>query len=146
MCSARPPVSGSRAGHPATAEFAGPAGGRLNQDIANAVVRRHKRFVGRGPTRAQAFFRHNFVVVVLEDSLTEAERRLVAGGHREEVLRMRLRYQQAMRDELVSAIEELTHGKVRAFLGGNHSDPDLAFALFVLDRPVAGERTAPAAT
>ena len=36
-----------------------PRGGRLNQEIANAVVRIHKRFLGHGPSKAQAFFRHN---------------------------------------------------------------------------------------
>lgn len=117
-------------------EVSGPTSGRLNQEIANAVVRRHKRFLGRGPTKAQAFFRHNFIVVVFEDNLTAAERSLAAGGEREAVLEMRHRYQHVMRDELVRAIEELTDGKVNAFMSGNHIGPDLAVELFVLDRPV----------
>jgi hypothetical protein len=61
------------------------------------------------------------------------------------VLRMRQRYQQVMRAELVSAIEELTASKVEAFVSGNHIDPDLAFELFVLDRAVPGERVDPGA-
>jgi uncharacterized protein YbcI len=126
-------------------EVSRPAGGRLNQDIANAVVRRYKRLLGRGPRKAQAFFRHNFIVVVLEDSLTAAERSLVAGGHTDAVLEMRLRYQQVIRDDLVRAIEELTDGKVAAFVSGNHIAPDLAFELFVLDRPVPGEPVDPGA-
>jgi uncharacterized protein YbcI len=111
----------------------------LNREIANAVVRCHKQFLGRGPTKAQAFFRHNVVVVVLEESLTEAERNLAAGGEKEAVLGMRLRYQRTMRDDLVGEIEQLTDRKVDAFMSANHIAPDLAVELFVLDRPVPGE-------
>ena len=126
-------------------EVSRPTGGRLNQEIANAVVRSYKRLLGRGPTKAQAFFRHNFIVVVLEDSLTAAERSLAAGGQRDAVLEMRLRYQGVMRDDLVRAIEVITDGKVDAFVSGNHIAPDLAVELFVLDRPVPGEPVDPGA-
>jgi uncharacterized protein YbcI len=117
--------------------------GQLNQAIANAVVRGHKRVLGRGPMRAQAFFRHNYVAVVLEERLTQSEQRLVAGGERDAVVEMRLRYQQVLRDELVSATEELTARKVDAYLSAAHIGPDLVFELFVLDRPLPGERVDP---
>jgi uncharacterized protein YbcI len=118
-----------------------PAGGHLNQEVTNAVMRCHKRFLGRGPTKAQAFFRHNFVIVVVEESLSEAERRLVAGDQRDAVLQMRRRYTEAMRGELVEAVEALTERRVQAFLTANHAGPDLTAELFVLDAPVAGEPT-----
>ena len=121
-----------------------PTGGQLNQRIANAVVRARKGLFGRGPTKAQAFFRHNFVVVVMEDALTAGERRLADGGERDAVLRMRQRYQRVLHAELVRAIEELTAGKVQASMSGNHIDPDLAVELFVLDRAVPGEPADPA--
>ena len=94
--------------------------------------------------RAQAFFRHNYVAVVLEDRLTQSEQSLVAGGERDAVLEMRLRYQQVLRDELVSAIGELTARKVLAYLSGAHIGPNLGFELFVLDRPLPGEHADPA--
>jgi uncharacterized protein YbcI len=114
----------------------GAASGRLNQAIANAIVRRRKVFLGRGPTKAQAFYRDNVVVVVMEDSLTEVERRVADGGGRDAVLGMRLRYQLTMRTELVDVVEGLTGCHVEAFIGGNHISPDLAAEVFVLDRPV----------
>ena len=77
--------------------------------------------------------------------MTAAERSLSASGEHEAVLRMRLRYQELMRDELVSAIERLTEGKVDAFLSGNHLEPDLAVELFVLDRPVPVDPSDPTA-
>jgi uncharacterized protein YbcI len=116
-----------------------PVSGRLNQEIANAVVRGHKRFLGRGPTKAQAFFRHNIVVVVMEASLTEAERSLARSGDREAVLEMRHRFEETMRLELVTAIEALTGCRVEAFMTSHHVDPDLAAELFVLDRPVVSD-------
>jgi uncharacterized protein YbcI len=113
--------------------------GRLNKEIANAVVRWHKRFLGRGPTRAQAFFRHNVVVVVMEASLTEAERRLAREGAGAAVLEMRNRYEETMRNDLVQAVEALTGARVDAFMSSHHIEPDLAVNLFVLDRPVTSE-------
>jgi uncharacterized protein YbcI len=116
-----------------------PVSGRLNQEIANAVVRGHKRYLGRGPTRAQAFFRHNIVVVMMDASLTEAERSLARHGSRDAVLEMRHRVEETMRPELVQAVEALTGCRVEAFITGHHIDPDLAAQLFVLDRPVEAE-------
>ena len=118
-----------------------PGAGRLNQELARAIVRLHKRFLGRGPTKAQAFYRGNVVVVVMEDALTEAERRLAARGEREAVLSMRRRYQDAMREDLVDAVEVLTGCRVEAFMSSSHIVPDLAAEIFVLDRPVAVEQT-----
>jgi uncharacterized protein YbcI len=117
-----------------------PAGGRLNSAIANAVVRIQRKHIGRGPTRAQAFFRHNFVVVVMHDALTRAERSLTADGRTEAVLSVRRQFQETMRVDLVSAIEELTGCKVMAFMSANHVDPDVAAEIFILDQPVPGER------
>jgi uncharacterized protein YbcI len=113
-----------------------PTSGRLNQQIANAVVRGHKRFLGRGPTKAQAFFRHNIVVVVMEEILTEAERRLTSHGDSEAVLGMRHRFEEAMRGELVQIVEALTGCRVEAFMSSHHVQPDLVADLFVLDRPI----------
>ena len=126
-----------------TSPLSKPTGMRLNQAVASAVVRRHKSMLGRGPTKAQAFFRHNYIVVVLHDTLSAAEQTLVAGGEGEAVLDMRRRCQRLMRDELVSAVEELTDCKVDAFMSGNHIEPDMAVEVFVLDRLVPGDLSDP---
>jgi uncharacterized protein YbcI len=116
-----------------------PTGGELNQAIARAVVRGHTRIVGRGPTRAQAFYRHNIVVVVMRDTLTHGERSLLADGRHDSVRRLRSEFQHAMRDDLVRDVELLTGAKVVALLSTMHLEPDVAAELFVLDRPVSGD-------
>jgi uncharacterized protein YbcI len=55
------------------------AGGPPRSPIASAVVGIHSRYLGRGPTKAQAFFRGNVVVLMLDD-LVEAVEELT-GGH-----------------------------------------------------------------
>ena len=111
----------------------------LNQQVANVVVQEHKRLLGRGPKKAQAFYRRNVVVVLMEDALTEAERRLAASGEPDVVLQMRQRYQELMRPALLEAILGLTGCHVEAFMSANHISPDVAAEVFVLDRPIAAE-------
>src|SRR3954467_15600120 len=117
--------------------------GRLNAAIAQAVVRIHSDYVGRGPTKAHAFFRGSVVVVVMEDTMTKAERSLSADGRNDTVLEMKREVQGAMRQELVAAVEGLTGHKVRAFLSDNHIDPDVEVELFTLDQPIHEEPVEP---
>ena len=120
------------------------AAARLNAALARAMTSVLRKYLGRGPSRAEAFFRKNVVVLVLEDSMTYAERSLASGGGEETVHAVRSAMQHAMREDLVRAVEELTSTKVRAFLSDSHLDPDVAAEVFVLDRPVhPGRASAP---
>lgn len=113
-------------------------GARLNSAIAQAVLRVHREFVGRGPAKAEAFFRGNVVVVVMEDVMTTAERSLVAEGRVEAATQVRRELQLTMQDALVAAVEGLVESRVVALMSDNNIDPDLAVEVFVLDRPVPG--------
>lgn len=119
------------------------SGGQLNSAIASAIVHIQREYMGRGPTRARAFYRRDVIVVVMEDILTKAERSLVADGDTESVLRVRRRYQDTMRDQMVEAVEELTGAKVVAFMSDNHVDPDMTAELFVLDEPLPAQQPGP---
>jgi uncharacterized protein YbcI len=118
-------------------ETPGSVDGELNAAITRAVVRVHSQYVGRGPTKAQTFYRGPVVVTVMENAMTKAERSLVNDGEVETVLGMRQKFQRTMRDDLVKEIERLTGREVVAFMSDNHVDPDLAAELFFLDGPVA---------
>jgi uncharacterized protein YbcI len=115
----------------------------MNAAIARAVVGIHRHHVGRGPTKAQVFFRHNVVVTVLGDVLTRAEQTLIENGEHPTVLELRAQLHEAMRPELVAAVERLSDRTVIAFMSDSHLEPDMAVEVFVLDRPVGGVGAAP---
>jgi len=114
--------------------------GQLATAISNAVVHRMAEVSGRGPSRARTTLGHNAVFVVVEDTLTRAERELVRIGSEELVLRVREGLQRAMHESLDSDIERLTGQAVISFMSTNHIDPDLAVEVFVLAPNGAGAR------
>jgi uncharacterized protein YbcI len=85
--------------------------------ISNELVRMYKRQFGRGPTSTRTLFAGpDTIVVVLEDTLTPAERNLVALGEHQRLRDMRTFFQYAAVREFCEPIERLTGRKVRAFL------------------------------
>jgi uncharacterized protein YbcI len=110
------------------------SGGELNAAIADAAVRLHRRELGRGPTRAQVFFRDNVVVLVMRDAFTRAERALAEHGCENEALAVRQQYTQVLKADLVRAVEALTGATVQAFLCDGHMDPDVIVQVYLLDR------------
>ena len=106
--------------------------------ISNAIRQLVAEYTGRGPSRARTSIRDNLVVVLLEDTLTKGERRLVSKDRQHRVIDFRREFQDAMREDAIASIEQLTGRKVTAFMSANHIDPDLAAELFVLaPRPEA---------
>ena len=114
-------------------------GGALNAAISNAIVRLLGEYVGRGPTKARTIHGGKFVLCVLQDTMTKAERSLVTGGYEDFVLRTRHALQHTMREDLMAAVEALTHRKVAAFMSDNHIEPDFAAEIFVLDESLSGD-------
>jgi uncharacterized protein YbcI len=114
--------------------------GTLNAAISNAVVHLMRESTGRGPTKARTTIRDDVVLVMLEHVLTKAESRLAAAGRADKVLELRETIQETMSLELVSTVEGLTGRRVRAFMSMNHTDPDIAAELFVLEPSEDGNR------
>jgi uncharacterized protein YbcI len=107
--------------------------GRLAASISSAVVHVFTEHTGRGPTRARTTIDGDLVVIILQDGLSKAERALVRAGKEDVVLRLRHAFQETMRDELVAAVERLTQRTVQAFMSANHTEPDAAAEIFLLD-------------
>src|SRR5687767_14569079 len=82
--------------------------GHLASAISNGVVRTFADFIGRGPTRARTVIHGTLITVLLQDTLTKAERRLIERGQERAVLDTRRTFQDTMRDELVGMVEQLT--------------------------------------
>jgi uncharacterized protein YbcI len=101
--------------------------------ISDAVVRLFSDHTGRGPSKARTTIHDRTVMVMLEDTMTLAERSLVAAGREEEVLGLRRTFQETMREDLVALVEEHTGQNVQAFMSANLTDPDLAAEIFVLE-------------
>ena len=105
--------------------------------ISTMAVRALHEYTGRGPTRARTHITDDAVTILLEDILTKGERSLVTDGLAATVLETRKAFQGAMRDDLISAVEEVLGRRVTAFLSDNHIDPDLAVEVFLLAPPDA---------
>jgi uncharacterized protein YbcI len=108
----------------------------VRSEVSNAMVGLMKHFYGKGPTKAKTFLNDNYVFCVMEGGLTRNEETLLERGHEDLVRTYRLRFQEAMEGPTVEAIQRVTGRRVI----GSHSqivfNPERAFEIFVLDRPV----------
>lgn len=107
--------------------------GAMAAAISRATVSIFADFIGRGPTRARTVIARDMITVILEDTLTKAERRLVAEGALDMVMQIRRRFQGTMRGALMDAVEEITGRKIVAFLSDHQAEPDYAAEVFVLE-------------
>lgn len=102
--------------------------------ISKRVVQLLSEYTGRGATKVRTYVNDELVTVVLQEVLTKGERTLAEAGKKEPVLDGRKAYQETMKDELIAIVEELTGGKVAAYLSANHLDPDVEIESFVMER------------
>lgn len=110
------------------------ASGEILMEISNAMMSLFKSQFGRGPTRASAHWcGEDAISVVLEGTLTPAERNLVAMGEHQRLRDARLFFQYASVREICTPIEAITGRKVRAFISGTDTACDgLSVETFVL--------------
>jgi uncharacterized protein YbcI len=105
--------------------------------ISNAMVALFKEQFGRGPTSARTVWAADDVItVVLEETLTAAERNLVRMGEHQRLRELRTFFQYASVQEFCGAIESITGRKVRAFLSAIDTEADgVAVETFLLHPP-----------
>jgi uncharacterized protein YbcI len=102
--------------------------------ISNEMVRLYKEQFGRGPTKTRTMWAgRDVLVVVLEDTLTPAERNLLDLGEHARLRDLRMFFQYAAVREFCEPIERITGRKVRAFISGLDTGAEgLALETFVL--------------
>lgn len=102
--------------------------------ISNEMVRLFKEQFGRGPTKARTHFAGNdVVVVILEETLTPAERNMVKMGEHQRLRDVRMFFQYATVAQFIEPVERLTGRKVRSFISGIDTEAGgLSTELFVL--------------
>lgn len=93
---------------------------------------------GELPAKVTAHVSEDMVPVVLEETLTVAERTLVDRGESESISEIRRHFQHAIADELTSIVEQATGGGVRAFLSETDVDADVPVEVFLLAETMRG--------
>jgi uncharacterized protein YbcI len=104
-------------------------------EIANAIARLHKEYVGRGPTNSRTTIDGDLVVVLLEGGFTRAERTLDDSERRDLVIAARVGLQEAMRGAMIDVVERALGRRVRSFMSANDLEGDLQSEIFVLEGP-----------
>jgi uncharacterized protein YbcI len=106
----------------------------LLSQISNEMVRIYKDQFGRGPTRARTHWcGPDALTVLLEDTLTPAERNLVAMGEHGRLRDTRTYIQYSSVREFCEPVERLTGRRVRSFVSGVDTAVDgLSVETFVL--------------
>src|SRR3954470_25069120 len=101
--------------------------------VSNAMVKLYKEQFGRGPTKAKTHFAGPDVLIsTLQNSMTPAERNLVAMGEYRRLRDTRMFFQYASEDAFREAVERLTGRKVWAFVSGIDAREDVASEVFYL--------------
>jgi len=106
--------------------------GQVLLDLSNAVVRIHKQYYGKGPTKARSHLTHDLLTVILEGGYTRSEQTLLEHGHEAEVTLARAALQDSVESELRVAVEQILGRSVRSFMSANDPAGDLQAEIFVL--------------
>jgi uncharacterized protein YbcI len=112
--------------------------GPMRASISAQLVAAKKEFYGKGPVGAKTYIQDEYVFAVLEGGLTRNEETLLAAGETDLIRTYRLRFQEVMRDRLVTTVEEITGQRVLDYHSQIVFDPPRAFEIFVLDAPPQG--------
>ncbi|HET9102226.1 MAG TPA: Na-translocating system protein MpsC family protein [Solirubrobacteraceae bacterium] len=102
-------------------------------EISNAISRIHKSYVGRGPTNARTTIDGDLAVCLIEGGYTRAEETLEANDNGDVVAAGRLGLQNAMRGEMIAAVEHALGRTVRSFMSANDLARNLQIEVFVLE-------------
>lgn len=102
--------------------------------LCNGMVGLYKEAFGRGPTKARAHFvGPDMLVVLLEHTLTVAERNLVAMGQHERLRELRLVAHYALEDSLRAIVERTLGRRTLAFMSGIDIRRDVCAELVTLE-------------
>jgi uncharacterized protein YbcI len=105
-------------------------------EISNTMVRLYKDLFGRGPTKVRSHWSGaDALTVILENTLTHAERNMVKMGEHQRLRDTRMCFQYATTREFCQPVEQITGRTVRSFISGIDSEVDgLSIETFVFFR------------
>lgn len=109
------------------------------QEVTNAMVRIYKEQFGRGPTKARTNYAGpDTLVSTIENSLTPAERNMIALDEHQRVREIRMFFQHASERHFVETVERITGRRVFAFVSGIDTARDLSSEVFYFE-PVSAD-------
>ena len=107
--------------------------GELFSALTRELIALHKRFYGRGATRARAMFAHpGLLLVEMEDIFLTVEHTMVERGQVEIVREARQTFHGALRDEFIETVERLTGRPVKNYESVTFTAPDRVLEIFYL--------------
>lgn len=101
-------------------------------ELSNAIVHIHKRFLGKGPTKARSHLTHDLLTVILQGGFTKAEQSLHEGGRDAEVAQSRSAMQSVVEEELRATVERVLGREVHSFMSANDPREGFSAEIFVL--------------
>jgi uncharacterized protein YbcI len=101
--------------------------------VSSGIVSLFSRYYGRGPTKARTYAFDRYLLTVLQDPLTTVERTLLSSGRGDLVRDVRLTFQEAMADEFMGVVTEVTGRRVATYHSQVTLDPPICFEIFVLE-------------
>lgn len=102
--------------------------------ISNALVGLHRRYYGRGATKARAYqVNDELLIVELRDAYLTVERTLIERGQVNTVRQTRQTFQQAMFTEFLDAVEAVTGRKVSSYVSESITSPEAILEIFYLE-------------
>jgi uncharacterized protein YbcI len=108
--------------------------GRQLAAVSNAMVGLHRRYFGRGATKAKTYqVSDDLLLVELRDVYLTVERTLIDRGQVDTVRQTRLTFQQAMFGEFLDAVEEITGRRVLSYVSESITSPEAVLEIFYLE-------------
>ena len=101
--------------------------------IADCMCEIQADYYGIAPRKAEAhYLPGKLVTVVLRETFTKAEQRLISYGSGEPLREGRERFQRLSEDQFVSVIEQQTGERVATFVSTTHLEDAVAIEVFLL--------------
>lgn len=102
--------------------------------ISNALVGLHRRYFGRGATKAKCYqVNDDLILVELRDAYLTVERTLIERGQVNTVRQTRLTFQQAMFQEFIEAVEHVAGRQVCSYASETITSPEAVLEIFYLE-------------
>src|ERR1044072_4229313 len=114
--------------------------GEVSSQVSRQIVQLHARLYGRGPTRAKTYITQDYLLSVLGEIFTPAERALSASCKGEHVQTTRNAFQEAVKESFIEIVEQTTGRPVRTLISQVDLGTGVELELFLFDAQTDGHR------